>query len=116
MNIINKNIKKLIQVEDNPPLYKAGKEMSQLNTIDDAWLFIKEDKIASYGTMAEKERLEEIEKNGLSTVIDASNKMVMPAFCDSHTHIVYDGSREIEYIDKIKGLSYEEIAKRGGGF
>lgn len=115
MNIIIKNIKKLIQVEDNPPLYKAGKEMSQLNTIDDAWLFIKEDKIASYGTMTEKERLEEIEKNGLSTVIDASNKMVMPAFCDSHTHIVYDGSREIEYIDKIKGLSYEEIAKRGGG-
>lgn len=91
--------------------------MAILPSIEDAYVFIEDGLIKSFGTMAE------LHNNGLAAYaeskdvrqINASGRMVMPAFCDSHTHLVYDGSREIEYIDKIRGLSYEEIAKRGGG-
>ncbi len=84
--------------------------MQKLNTIDDAYLFIENDKIIDFGKMQD---LKTSDFNG--EIIDASGKMVFPSFCDSHTHLVYAGSREIEYGDKIRGLSYEEIAKRGGG-
>ena len=104
-----KNIKELVQVEEQPVLYRAGKEMANMFTIKDAWLKIEDDVIADFGVMSD------FSPQTNSTVIDAENGMVFPSFCDSHTHIVYKGSREIEYIDKIKGLSYEEIAKRGGG-
>jgi imidazolonepropionase len=87
--------------------------MSRLETIDSAFLYIKEGVIEDFGKMGEMPS-EYLKEKGL-TIIDASGKMVFPSFCDSHTHLVYAGSREIEYIDKIKGLSYEEIAKRGGG-
>jgi imidazolonepropionase len=113
MPILITNIKKLIQVEVKPRLWVAGRDMSKLATIDDAYLYINKGIIEDFGRMGElpsKYRKE----NGL-TLIDAHGKMVFPSFCDSHTHLVYAGSREIEYIDKIKGLSYEEIAKRGGG-
>ena len=109
-----KNIKQLVQVEDSPYVkLKRGVEMSQLNTIEDAFLFINDGRIASFGQMTE---LPKFEHNlNVNQQIDASGKMVFPSFVDSHTHLVYPASREIEYIDKIKGLSYEEIAKRGGG-
>lgn len=115
MAILIENIKKLVQTETNPKLYARGREMAMVASVDDAWLFIKDGKIADFGRMSELNRkalltgIEEIE------VIDARGKMVFPSFVDSHTHLVYPASREIEYVDKIKGLSYEEIARRGGG-
>jgi imidazolonepropionase len=114
MNILITNIKKIIQVERSVKIRKqkiCGHEMSKLETIDDAYILIQWDKISSIGSMKEIKNLGRI----TAREIDASGRMVFPSFCDSHTHLVFAGSREIEYIDKIKGLSYEEIAKRGGG-
>lgn len=115
MAIFVKNIKKLVQVSDTPLQWRAGQEMQTLPAIDNAFLLTVGDKIADFGPMDDwtEERLQGI--NEPIEVIDATGKMVFPTFCDSHTHIVYAGDRAIEYIDKIKGLSYEEIAKRGGG-
>lgn len=113
MKTLIKNIKKLVQVEqDNPKLFVAGADMSTLQTIDNAFLLINNDKIEDFGSMNSLPHYNDIDE---LKEIDASGRMVFPSFCDSHTHLVYAGSREIEYIDKIKGLSYEEIAKRGGG-
>lgn len=115
MALLIKNIKKLVQVEYEPVAYRAGKEMAHLETIDDAFLLTEGEKIVDFGPMKQltKATLNQVQEQ--VEIIDATGKMVFPSFCDSHTHIVYAGSREIEYIDKIKGLSYEEIAKRGGG-
>ncbi len=109
MSLIIDNIKGLIQVGEKHGSYVAGKNMSDLSVISDAWLYIKDGLIDSYGRMDSRPDISGAE------VIDATGKFVFPSFCDSHTHIVYAGSREIEYNDKIRGLSYEEIAKRGGG-
>ena len=115
MAVLVKNIKKLVQVETAPLRFRAGAEMSQLPCIDNAFLLAEGGKITAFGPMAElTDALLSGVKEPLETV-DATGRMVFPTFCDSHSHIVYAGSREIEYIDKIKGLSYEEIAKRGGG-
>lgn len=109
MKTLIKNIKELVQVEDNPKLKVCGKDMSELKTIKNAYLLIENDKIIDFGPM------QSIEEFNPDKVVEATNRLVFPSFCDSHTHLVYAGSREIEYIDKIKGLSYEEIAERGGG-
>lgn len=109
------NIKQLVQVEDMPCLYKAGKDMAQLGIIPDAYLLVEDERIAGFGKMKELNRESVYAEGDVIQEIDASDRLVMPCFCDSHTHLVYAGSREIEYIDKIRGLSYEEIAKRGGG-
>ncbi len=109
MSLLLKNIKSLLQVRENGESYIAGKAMQELPGIENGFLLIDNaGKIADYGKMADC-------PTQADEVIDVSGKFVMPAFCDSHTHLVYAGSREIEYIDKVKGLSYEEIAKRGGG-
>lgn len=110
MEIIIRNIKGLVQVEEVPVRYRAGTSMSELYTIGNAWLHIKDGNIESFGKMDTYP----VEIKG-AEIIDAAGRFVFPSYCDSHTHIVYAGSREIEYIDKIRGLSYEEIAKRGGG-
>lgn len=102
------NIKSLVQVEDTAREAVCGKDMAEVKTIENAYLLIEDDKIANFGTM------DTLSENADLT-IDAKQRFVLPSFCDSHTHLVYAGSREIEYIDKIRGLSYEEIAKRGGG-
>lgn len=140
MAILIKNIKELVQVEEDQRLKVSGAEMSSLGTIKDAWLLIEGERIAGFGAMpyqpGDKVATEIDTGAGVETsspgrridmheagarpdepltVIDADGRMVFPCFCDSHTHLVYAGSREIEYIDKIRGLSYEEIAKRGGG-
>ncbi len=114
-DIIILNIKELIQVEDSPRLMVKGAEMAELTTIKNAFLHISNGLIASFGSMeifGGKFNSRQLDN---SKIIDATGKMVFPSFCDSHTHLVYPASREIEYVDKIKGLSYEEIAKRGGG-
>ncbi|MBE0662639.1 MAG: imidazolonepropionase [Bacteroidales bacterium] len=113
MEILIESIKELIGIDDGNRLLARGKEMGRLNTLKNAWLLIEDGKIADFGSMRDLS-LKNINTEKLEK-IDASGKMVFPSFCDSHTHLVYAGSREIEYIDKIKGLSYEEIAKRGGG-
>lgn len=110
MSLLIKNIKSLINIEESTVKWVAGKDMQNLKTIDDAYLLIENDKMADFGKM---NNLKQDDFKG--EIIDANGKMVFPSFCDSHTHLVYAGSREIEYGDKIRGLSYEEIAKRGGG-
>lgn len=110
MTTLLENIGRLVQVEREIRPYVCGAEMQQLPSIENAYLVVEDDKIKAFGPMAEVPSEE-----GFDQVVDVDGRMVLPAFCDGHTHVVYAGSREIEYIDKIKGLSYEEIAKRGGG-
>lgn len=111
-NLVLTNIFTLGGTTDGKMQVKKGTEMSELGILENAWLLIQNGLIQDFGTGSPDQALE-----GLSDtlMIDCTGKTVLPAFCDSHTHLVYAGSREIEYIDKIKGLSYEEIAKRGGG-
>ncbi len=111
--ILITNIKKLVGTGANSVLLKAGSAMSELETIDDAYLFIEDGKIKSFGSIHDSE--DQYPETDDCKIINARGGMVFPSFCDSHTHLVYAGSRELEYVDKIKGLSYEEIAKRGGG-
>lgn len=108
MDLLIKNIKQLIQVMEPGNAWVAGKQMSHLNLIENAYLGVKDGLIADFGPMDSCRVRSESE-------IDAVGKIVMPAFCDSHTHLVYAGSREQEFVDRIRGLSYEEIANRGGG-
>ena len=103
------NIKELLQVRENMIDKLSGVEMKELPTIKNAWLLIEDDKIADYGEM---NSIPEIEAD---KTIDAEGKIILPSWCDSHTHIVYAGNRELEFADRINGLSYEEIANRGGG-
>lgn len=114
-SLLIKNIQELVQVEYEPKKWVAGADMGKIETIKNAYLMISNGLISGFGSMGQLE-IETLQKgeNNLQQ-IDATGKMVFPSFCDSHTHLVYPASREIEYIDKIKGLSYEEIAKRGGG-
>lgn len=112
MKILIKNIKQLVQTEEQPQLKISGLQMKTLNCIKNAWLAIEHDKIVDFGSMDEW--------GGISDwshlkIIDASDKLVIPCYCDSHTHLVYAGSREGEFVDRINGLSYEQIFERGGG-
>jgi imidazolonepropionase len=104
------NIKQLVGVHKETRLLR-GKELAQLPVIDNAYLLIEEDIIAQYGPMSE------LETSRLKprVNIDATGQFILPAWCDSHTHLVFPASREAEFIDKIKGLTYAEIAARGGG-
>ena len=109
MSLLIKNIKKLIQCRTEKTPFVSGKDMSFVPSIDDAYLFVKDGKINDFGKM------QELKKINTDQVIDAKDRMVLPSWCDSHTHIVFAGDRSKEFIDRIKGLSYEEIAARGGG-
>ncbi|UGU15578.1 imidazolonepropionase [Sinomicrobium kalidii] len=109
MKVLIRNIKQLLQVRDNPVRKVSGKEMKTLPVLENAFLFIDGDHIADYGKM------EDLPNHESDEIIDASGRVVMPAWCDSHTHIVYAGNREQEFVDRINGLTYEEIANRGGG-
>ena len=114
MKTLITNIKQLVQVGTSPRKWVAGKEMAVLPHMDNAYLLIEDERIATFGKMEDLD-YGKLEETDLLQEIDASGRLVLPSFCDSHTHLVYAGSREIEYIDKIRGLSYEEIAQRGGG-
>ena len=109
------NIKQLVQTELSPRKWVAGKDMARLGILENAYLLVEEDKIAGFGKIEDLDREAVYAGGDIVKEIDATGRLVMPSYCDSHTHLVYAGSREIEYIDKIRGLSYEEIAKRGGG-
>ena len=104
-----KNIKGLFLTEDKTPDFLKGVKMNEINSIENAFLVIKDEKIEDYGSM------ENVPELNFDTEIDCTGKYVLPAFVDSHSHIVYAGTREGEFVDKINGLSYEEIAAKGGG-
>ncbi len=98
-----------MQVRQQQVARVSGLDMADLPVINDAFLLMKEGKISDFGVMSECPELDGVEK------IDATGKFVFPSFVDSHTHIVFAASRESEFVDKIKGASYEEIARKGGG-
>ena len=104
------NIKKLLQIRSLDTSYVSGKEMDQLPFIESAYLLINNDIIEEFGEM--KNSPKNLEK---FRVIDCKEKMVLPSWCDSHSHIVFSGNRSNEFIDRIKGLGYNEIANNGGG-
>ena len=113
MQILLLNIKKLVQVEEKPVQWVAGQNMANLKCIDNAFLLMENGLIKDFGSMRDVPSFAGLPSDVL--IYNVNGRMVFPSFCDSHTHLVYAGSREVEYIDKIKGLSYEEIARRGGG-
>lgn len=104
------NIKRLHMVADSRVGHLAGAQMDSVSVAENAWLRIRDGKIKAYGDMKDFGA-----ENASEEIYDAGGGDVMPAFCDSHTHIIYSGSRDGEFLDKIRGLSYEEIAARGGG-
>ncbi|HRN41713.1 MAG TPA: imidazolonepropionase, partial [Vicingus sp.] len=110
--ILIKNIKELVQVLEPQVKKLSGNEMANLSTIKDAWLAIENDLIVGFGKMQDWEGISDWTN---LEVIDATGKMVFPTWCDSHTHLVFAASREEEFVDRIKGLTYQEIAAKGGG-
>ncbi|MBX2939336.1 MAG: imidazolonepropionase [Ferruginibacter sp.] len=111
MTILFTNISQLVNVREESTLLR-GKELSELPVIDKAFLMVEDDTIMTYGSMADLDWKVPVQPE---TVVDLKGQIVLPCWCDSHTHIVFFGSRENEFVDKIKGLSYAEIAARGGG-
>jgi imidazolonepropionase len=109
MTTLITNIQELLQIRDATIKKVSGAAMAILPSIKNAYLLIENDLIADFGSM------ENCPKINVDKTIDATNKVVLPAWCDSHTHIVYAGNRVQEFVDRINGLSYEEIANRGGG-
>jgi imidazolonepropionase len=113
MKLLLENIKELVQVEDAPVRFKSGRQMAELKTIKDAFLIIRDELIQDFGPMS---NLKDVYKDDdLLVEIDCTDRLVYPSYCDSHTHLVYPAPREKEFVDRIRGLSYEEIARRGGG-
>ena len=103
------NIKELLQIRDRNISFLSAKEMDTLPSINNAYLLIENGKISEFGKMSEISKIDNVE------TIDAKNKIVLPCWCDSHTHSVYTGNRSDEYLQRIKGVSYQEIANNGGG-
>ncbi len=109
MSTLFTNIKTLVQVRDKSITKVAGSDMNELPVIHDAYLRISNGVITAYGSM------KDLNSSDDDRVIDCTGRLIMPTWCDSHTHIVFAGHREEEFADKIRGLSYEEIAAKGGG-
>jgi imidazolonepropionase len=112
MKLVIKNINKLVQTEETARKWVAGLEMKTVNYLEDAFVEIEQGHISNFGTM---EQWKGIEDWNNTQIIDAENGMVFPSFCDSHTHLVHASTRESEWIERIKGKSYKEIAENGGG-
>lgn len=109
MRTLFKNIKELIQIRDHSVSFLSGVEMKELPSIKNAYLLVENGRISNFGKMNVCPNI------SVDEVVDATGKMILPSWCDSHTHIVYAGNREGEFVDRIHGLSYEEIANKGGG-
>lgn len=109
MKTLITNIQELLQIRDASIKKVSGAEMKLLPSIKNAYLLLEDDCIADFGSMENCPNLT------ADVTIDATRKVVLPTWCDSHTHIVYAGNRVLEFVDRINGLSYEEIANRGGG-
>jgi len=110
MKLLVNNIATLAGIDGGGVLKKCGAEMAQFNAIHNAWMLVEDGIITEFDTVDNRQA-----PTGVDAVVDAAGGTVMPSWCDSHTHIVYAGSREQEFVDKINGLSYAEIARRGGG-
>jgi imidazolonepropionase len=109
MKLLFTNIKELLQVHETAPAKLSGQEMKNLPTIKNAFLLVNAGLIADYGSMKDLPEITDFE------IIDCAEQIVLPAWCDSHTHLVYAGNREQEFVDRINGRSYQEIADNGGG-
>ncbi|SDX42047.1 imidazolonepropionase [Aequorivita viscosa] len=109
MKLLLTNIKELLQVRENCPEKLSGAEMKELPTLKNAWVYLSQGVIEDYGTMDKLKEFQDFK------TIDCTGKIVLPTWCDSHTHLVYAGNREQEFVDRINGLSYQEIADNGGG-
>lgn len=109
MKLLVKNIARIVGIESAGRMRLCGSDMDRLGSLDDAWLLADGGRITVFG------RMDDLGEIAADKVVDAAGGMLFPSFCDSHTHLVYAGSREQEFLDKIHGLSYEEIARRGGG-
>src|SRR5215472_4964996 len=105
------NIQQLANVRTDSRLIR-GKDLAKIPCIDNAYLLIQEDEIAQFGKM---EELDSEVRRKPKEVIDARNATVIPCWCDSHTHLIFAGSREEEFVDKFRGLGYAEINAKGGG-
>jgi imidazolonepropionase len=112
MKTVIKNISQLVQCDDQNLKFRAGNDMNCLNTIDNAYIEIENGIISNFGNMDEWNGITDW---NLTTIIDANEGLVLPTYCDSHTHLVFAESRESEFNDRINGLSYQEIAQNGGG-
>lgn len=108
-DILITNIKGLVQVRENTPHFLAGIEMAHLPVLSNAFLYLKDGLVGDYGTM------DKLPSISASQTIDASGRFVFPSFVDSHTHLVFAATREDEFVLKIKGATYAEIAAMGGG-
>lgn len=115
MKTLIRNIGQIAGIVEVGVMRKEGVSMSETGTLENAWLLIEDDKIACFGPMSDCPDLSQESGQDSFDVIDADGGFVLPAFCDSHSHIVFAGTREQEFLDKIKGLSYAEIAAHGGG-
>lgn len=115
MKTLIRNIGQIAGIVEAGVMRKEGVSMSETGTLESAWLLIEDDKIACFGSMSDCPDLSQESGQDSFEVIDADGGFVLPAFCDSHSHIVFAGTREQEFLDKIKGLSYAEIAAHGGG-
>jgi imidazolonepropionase len=113
MKILLENIKELVQVVKEPLLFRAGSDMKNITTIKNAFLIIRDEIIEEFGRMDQLK--DKYIDDDLLIEIDCSNRLVYPCYCDSHTHMVFPHSREKEFVDRIKGLTYEDIAATGGG-
>jgi imidazolonepropionase len=111
MTTLFTHIKSLSGILDQHIEWLKGKDLATINSIENAWLSVRDGKIEDFGSMDSIS----IDASQYDEHINAEGKFILPAWCDSHTHLVYAGSRELEFVDRIKGLPYEEIAKRGGG-
>jgi imidazolonepropionase len=111
-NILIKNIKGLAGILEGNTKALRGKELSELGMIENAFLAIEDGKISYYGSMQDMQGITDWRN---LDIVDAEGKFVLPAFCDSHTHLVFAESREGEFVDRINGLTYEEIGQKGGG-
>lgn len=115
MKTLIRNIGQIAGIVEAGVMRKEGVSMSETGTLENAWLLIEDDKIACFGSMSDCPDLSQESGQDSFDVIDADGGFVLPTFCDSHSHIVFAGTREQEFLDKIKGLSYAEIAAHGGG-